>query len=244
MRRALILAAAGFVLVLIVRFPARWISPLLPHAVHCQQLDGSVWRGSCAGFSNGVTALGDLSWELHPLQLLRARLGLHLDLTNQADYMRGNVARGFGGAIHATDVSFDIPLNSALVSSLPAGAHARLSGRLARIEWSGKFLSDLEGELDVRDLVGSQGTVLGSYQAIFGPKSGSADTDMPKGVVHDTGGPLALDASLQLNHDPGYVLEGRIAARASASPDIADMLKYFGSPDAAGRRPFSLMGTF
>ena len=40
------------------------------------------------------------------------------------------------------------------------------------------------------------------------------------------------------------VLEGRVAARPSASPDIADSLKYFGSPDAAGRRPFSLMGTF
>ena len=244
MRRALILAAAGFVLVLILRFPARWISPLLPHGVHCQQLDGSAWSGSCTGITNGAASLGDLSWELHPLQLLRGRLGLHVDLTNQADYIRGNVARGFGGSLHATDVSFDIPLNSALVSSLPAGAHARLSGQLARIEWTGKFLADLQGEVDVQDFVGSQGAAFGSYQAIFGPKSASDSTDMPRAAVHDTGGPLALDATLQLNHDPGYVLEGRIAARPSASPDIADQLKYFGSPDAAGRRPFSLMGTF
>ena len=81
-------------------------------------------------------------------------------------------------------------------------------------------------------------------KAIFAPKSGSAGSDMPKAVVRDAGGPLELDATLQLNHDPGYVLEGRVAARPSASPDIVDLLKYFGSPDAAGRRPFSLMGTF
>ena len=64
------------------------------------------------------------------------------------------------------------------------------------------------------------------------------------GVVHDTGGPLALDATLQLNHDPGYVLQGRVAARPSASPDITEVLKYLGSPDSTGRRPFSLAGTF
>jgi general secretion pathway protein N len=244
LRRSIILAATGFVLVLILRFPARWISPLLPHGVHCQQLDGSAWSGTCTGFSNGLASLGDLSWDLHPLQLLRGRLGLHVDLTNQANFLRGDVALGFGGAVHATDVALDIPLTSALVSSLPAGAHARLSGKLARIEWTGKFLADLQGELDIQDFVGSQGAAFGSYQAIFAAQPESAGSAMPKALVHDTGGPLELDATLQLNHDPGYVLEGRIAARPAASPDIADLLKYFGAADAAGRRPFSLMGTF
>jgi len=244
LRRSIILAATAFVLVLILRLPARWISPLLPHGLHCQQLDGSAWSGTCTGFSNGAASLGDLSWDLHPLQLLRGRLGLHIDLTNQANYLRGDVALGFGGARHATDVSLDLPLTSALVSSLPAGVHARLLGKLARVEWTGKYLADLQGQLDVQDLVGSQGAVFGNYQAVFAPNSASANTDMPTAVVHDTGGPLALDATLRLNHDPGYLLEGRVAARPSASPDIADLLKYFGSPDAAGRRPFSLMGTF
>jgi hypothetical protein len=63
-------------------------------------------------------------------------------------------------------------------------------------------------------------------------------------VVHDTGGPLALDATLQLTHDPGYVVQGHVAARSSASSALADDLKYLGSPDASGRRSFSLQGTF
>ncbi len=58
------------------------------------------------------------------------------------------------------------------------------------------------------------------------------------------GGALALTATLQLNHDPGYVLQGRVAARPAASPEIADAIKYLGSADAAGLRPFSLAGTF
>jgi len=242
-RRPILVAFIGFMLVLIVRFPARWISPLLPHGMHCRQLDGSAWNGSCTDLTGSNGPLGDLRWELHPLQLLRGRLDLQLDLTNQGSYLRGDVALGLGGALHGRDVSLDFPLNSQVVSSFPAGAHARLLGKLSRIEWTGKFLSELQGELDIQDLVGSQGAALGNYQAIFAPAAGG-DADLPLGVVHDSGGALALDATLQLNHDPGYVLQGNVAARTSASPEIANVVKYLGSPDAAGRRPFSLAGTF
>lgn len=245
MRRALILMVMAFVLVLLVRLPARWLGPLLPHGMQCQQLDGSAWNGSCAGLSSGGGELGDLTWNLQLLQLLRARLDLRLEFNGPGSNARGDVAVGFGGAVHGRDVTLDLPLTSALVSSIPAGAHARLQGKLDRIEWTGKYLAQLQGELTIQDLVGTQGQAFGSYQVTFplSPDSGTG-TDMPSGEVHDTGGPLQLTATLQLTHDPGYVVQGRVAPRPSASADIVDLLKYLGSPDAAGRRPFSLMGTF
>jgi general secretion pathway protein N len=244
LRRAIILAITGFVLVLITLLPARWIGPLLPHALHCQQLDGSAWRGSCSGLTTANGALGDLNWDLHALQLLRGRLELQLDLTNQGSYLRGVLGMGLGGALHGRNVTLDLPLTSALVSSLPAGAHARLSGKLSRIDWNGKFLEALQGEVDILDFVGSQGQAFGSYQALFAPDANSGASGTPTGVVHDMGGPLALDASLQFTRDPGYVLQGQVAARPSAPSELADELKYLGSPDASGRRPFSLSGTF
>jgi general secretion pathway protein N len=244
LRRSLILAAAGFLLVLIVRFPARWISPLLPHGMQCQQLTGSAWSGTCTALSAGGSAVGDLTWDLHPLQLLRGRLELQLNLTNQGSYLRGAVALGFGGALHGRDVTLDLPLSSALVSSLPAGAHAQLLGKLSRVEWNGKYLAGLQGELEVRDFIGSRGQAFGSYQARFGPVVAPGRADMPSGVVHDLGGPLALDATLQFTHDPGYLVQGQVAARPSASPELAQVLQYLGSPDAAGKRPFSISGTF
>jgi hypothetical protein len=240
LRASIILGVSCFVLMLIVRFPARWISPLLPQGMHCEQLDGSAWHGSCAGLTAGGSAVGDLAWDLHTLQLLRARLDLRVDLAEPGGYLRGDVALGLGGALRGRDVTLDLPLTSALVSSLPAGAHARLQGRLSRIEWTGKFFSVVQGELDLQDLVGSRGQVFGNYQANFGPDA----ADLPAGVVHDTGGPLALDATLQLTHDPGYLLQGQVAARPSAAPEFADQLKYLGSADPTGRRPFSLAGTF
>ena len=240
MRQSIILGVSAFVLILIVRFPALWISPLLPHGMHCEQLDGSAWHGSCAGLSVGGSPIGDLAWDLHTLELLRARLDLRVDLAEPGGYLRGDVALGLGGALRGRDVTLDLPLTSTLVSSLPAGAHARLQGQLSRIEWSGKFFSAVQGELDLQDLVGSRGQVFGNYQANFG----SDAADPPVGIVHDTGGPLALVATLQLTHDPGYLLQGQVAARPSAAPEFADQLKYLGSADATGRRPFSLAGTF
>lgn len=244
MRRLLILAAIGFVLVLLVTFPARWLTPLLPNGVHCQQLDGSAWSGTCTGLTATGSALGDLTWQLHALQLLRARLELQLELTNGANFARGAVALGFGGALHGRDVTLDMPLTSTLVASLPAGDHARLKGTLARIDWNGRYVAALEGELNVEDFIGSQGEAFGSYQAVFAPGAQGGSADTPSGVVHDLGGPLALDATLQLTHDPGYLVQGQVAARPSAPPEFAEQLRYLGSPDASGRRPFSLSGTF
>jgi general secretion pathway protein N len=244
LRGALILAVIGFVLVLVVRFPARWLAPLLPHSLHCQQLAGSAWQGSCTGLNGSGNAAGDLTWDVQVLQLLRARLDLRLDFTILGSYARGEVALGFGGAVHGRDLSVDLPLTSALVSSLPAGAHARLLGKLALVEWTGKYFSELQGELAIQDLVGAQGQAFGNYQITFAPGAASDSADTPVGEVHDGGGPLQLEATVQLTRDPGYLVQGRVASRPAASAEIVDMLKYLGSPDAAGRRPFSLSGTF
>jgi Type II secretion system (T2SS), protein N len=244
LRRAFIFAVTGFVLVLIVRFPARWLGPLLPHSLHCQQLTGSAWRGSCSGITGSGNVQGDLSWDVQVLQLLRGRLDLHLDFTILGSYARGDVAMGLGGAVHARDLTLDLPLTSALVSSLPAGAHARLQGKLARVEWTGKYFSELRGELVILDLVGPQGEVFGNYQINFLPGAAAGGGETPVGEVHDSGGPLQLEATVQLTHDPGYLVQGRVAPRPAASADLVDTLKYLGSPDAAGRRPFSLSGTF
>lgn len=231
-------------LVLIVLLPARWISPLLPKGMHCQQLDGSAWRGSCSGLTTGGGVLGDMDWNLHVLQLLRGRLELQLNLTNQNDYVRGVLGMGLGGALHGRNLTFDLPLTSVLVSSLPAGAHARLAGTVARIDWNGKYVDTLQGELRVLDFMSAQGQAFGSYQATFAPDANAGPAAPPTAVVHDLGGPLALAATLQLTHDPGYLLQGEVAARPSAPPQFADQLKYLGTPDASGRRPFSLSGTF
>jgi len=66
----------------------------------------------------------------------------------------------------------------------------------------------------------------------------------PVGTLVDLGGPLAVQGTLRLTDQPGYVLEGQVAPRADAAPDLVSDLQFLGSPDAEGRRPFNIAGTF
>jgi len=70
---------------------------------------------------------------------------------------------------------------------------------------------------------------------------GSAE---PIGKLRDLDGPLAVEGSLRLTRQPGFDLEGLVAPRSGAAPELVNNIRYLGSPDATGRRPFSVAGTF
>ena len=64
------------------------------------------------------------------------------------------------------------------------------------------------------------------------------------GKVKDLEGPMQVDGTLSLGADRSYVIEGLVAARPDASKAVTDTLRFLGNPDAQGRRPFSLAGTY
>jgi hypothetical protein len=49
---------------------------------------------------------------------------------------------------------------------------------------------------------------------------------------------------LTLTREPGFSVDGTVAAGADIHPQLARQLEYLGSPDAQGRRPFSVAATF
>jgi len=64
------------------------------------------------------------------------------------------------------------------------------------------------------------------------------------GQLRDLGGPLAVEGSVRLLPGPGFELQGLVAPRPTASQKLADEIRYLGSPDAQGRRPFMLEMSF
>ena len=62
--------------------------------------------------------------------------------------------------------------------------------------------------------------------------------------VRSVGGVLDVQGTLRLTRAPGVVVEGTVAARPDAPPELVKQLAYLGSPDAQGRRPFSFENTF
>jgi general secretion pathway protein N len=237
-----LLAAVAFVVIVLARMPAAWVAPPRGPQWACATIDGSLWNGTCAGLTVSGTPLGDLTWELHPLRLVTGRLAAHLTLNHgPADAAAADVELTFGQRLTARNVVADLPLDPALLSSLPANLHGRAHVELALAEVHHGIIRQLKGRIEARNLEERSGnnTPLGSYSVSF--PGGSGD---PVGTLRDLEGPLALEGTLRLTPAPGFELEGVIAARQGAPPELVNSLRFLGSPDATGRRPFSLSGTF
>jgi len=234
-------AAAAFAGILIARLPAEWILPRARAGSSCTGIEGTLWSGTCAGLAVSGTPVGDVSWQLRPLPLLLGRLAAHLTLAQAAASGSADVELTLGGRVTARNLIADLPLDARLIPGLPANlyGHAHLDVALAQVRHG--VITRLEGRIEARDLEERSGanTALGSYVVSFAGGSGS-----PVGKLHDLEGPLALEGTLRLTPQPGFELEGFIAPRHGAAPELVNNIRFLGSPDAAGRRPFSLSGTF
>ena len=244
MKRAfwpVLLAAVAFAVIFIARIPAGWVVPQATAARFCTSLDGTVWSGSCAGLTFGGRALGDLSWDLHPLRIAAGRLAAHVTLAHGVTSARGDVELGLGGRITLRNLVVDGPLDAALIPGVPATLRGTAHVDLALAQIQHGIIRELQGRIEAHDLEDRSGndTALGSYVVSFPGGSGP-----PTGTVRDLDGPLAVEGTLRLTAQPGFELEGFIAPRKDAAPEIVNNIRLFGSPDASGRRPFSMSGTF
>jgi Type II secretion system (T2SS), protein N len=236
-----LLAAVAFAVIFMARIPAAWVVPQATAARFCTSLDGTVWSGNCAGLTFGGRALGDLSWDLHPLRLVAGRLGAHVTLAHSTTSARGDVELGFGGRITLRNLLVDGPLDAALVPGVPTTLRGTAHVDLVLAQIQHGIIRELQGRIEAHDLEDRSGndTALGSYVVSF--PGGSSP---PTGTVRDLDGPLAVEGTLRLTAQPGFELEGFIAPRKGAAPEIVNNIRLFGSPDASGRRPFSMSGTF
>jgi general secretion pathway protein N len=235
-----VLAAATFAVIVLTRLPASWMVPSGSNAdFKCASVDGSVWSGTCNGIVVQHVALGDLTWDLEPVRLLTGALAAHVTLAHGPIRVRGDVALGLGGHLTLRDLTADLPIDHGAMPQVPRNLSGTLHVDLALARIEKGAITELQGRLEAHDLVDKRGrsTPLGSYALTFpGP-------DLT-GQLQDLGGPLAVSGTVRLTRGPGYVIDGLVAARPGAPPEIVNNLQYLGSPDAQGRRPFSQQGTF
>lgn len=232
-------AAAAFAVILVSRLPASWVVPR-SGILACTSPDGTLWSGSCSGLSVDRMPFGDLSWSVAPLRLLTGTLAAHVvargPVTGSAD-----VAYGIGGSVSLRNVVTDFRLDPRQIPHLPPQLRGNVHTDLALVRLEHGRIAELKGRIEAHDLSQRTGhvTPLGNYALTF-PGGGTE----PVGTLVDLGGPLAVRGTLRLTNQPGYVLEGQVAARADAAPELVGNLEFLGSPDTEGRRPFSIAGTF
>ena len=111
------------------------------------------------------------------------------------------------------------------------------------------MLTSAVGDITLSDVSSAQvasGTNLGSYDLHFQPAS-AAGADMSAALA-DTGGPLAVNATLQLSMKTrSGLFSGTVKERPDASPALRsqlDNLAQLHARDAEGRLPVDLEFTF
>jgi hypothetical protein len=243
-------ALAAFVAVLIARLPARWAAGALPRGAACARISGTLWSGACAGLTELGAPIGDLTWELHPLRLLTASLSADVALSRGEGTARARIDIGPSGTVTARGVQASFPLDRALLPALPPGMQGSAQADIPFLRCRGLRLLGIRGRIDVRGLTDGRGEPLGSYRLSFpassapGASTPGAGSGGPVGRLTDLGGPFSVDGTVRLTSEPGYVVEAEVAARPGAPPDLANAVRYLGSPDPSGRRPLTLSGTF
>lgn len=235
-----VVALLVFALVFASRLPARWLAGLLPAGLQCDAPQGSVWNGSCAQLTVRDLALGSLDWQLDAAPLLRGALRGAARLQRADGRLAGRFELRLGGRIEAHDLRGDLPLDPRLIPALPANWRGRLLLDVPHAVARGRQIEALQGTVSARDIVamGPRPDAFGSYELrIQGPPDAEGRLH---GTLRDLEGPFSIAAKLTLDRAGIWEVSGQIAARPGAPPAVARQIEILGTPDAAGRRNFSL----
>jgi general secretion pathway protein N len=241
----LILAGvAAFAITLLAALPARLITPLLPANVTVGLLDGTLWHGSTDSLAVNGRQLGGVQWRLLPLHLFRGRLALDLSLNRTDGQARGQLAMGLGGRVEARNLNARLPLSALGGGIAPARWSGTVDAKLARLALRPGTVPEIEGVIEAHNLQAPppDGAVIGNYRVTF--DAASAQKDQLVGRLQDLEGPMQVTGTVTLGADRSYVVDGMVATRAGASQSVTRTLQYLGAPDAQGRRPFSVAGTY
>jgi hypothetical protein len=238
-----VLALFAFALILLARFPAQWAVGFLPRGVSCDAVAGTLWNGGCSGLMVHQQPLGNLTWMVKPARLLAARLGAHVELSEATSFVNADVEITLAGTLYAHNVHANVRLGPEVTPQLPGGLRGTAQADLSSVEFKNGKLRDLRGHIEAHDLAqtGSGRTDLGSYAVAF---AGAGAAGALVGELRDLGGPLVVDGTVRVTPEPGFEVDGKVAARSAAAPNLVRQLQMLGPPDAQGRRSFSVVDTF
>jgi general secretion pathway protein N len=248
MKRAIwitVLAILAFATILIARLPVRWVTGFLPKDVTCGEWAGTLWDGSCDGLVAQNIQVGNVSWNLRASALLKRRVAGFIEITRGANFARGNIeATPSGSVITAREFQADMPLDPQLIPQLPRDLSGVVRANLRFLHIEKGAITSVEGLVEAHELIQSsrgQRLALGDYALTFPAAAPNAE---PVGQLRSLSGPLNVTGTLKLTREPGFVLEGLVATTPETPPQLAKELGYLGTPDAQGRRPFSVAATF
>lgn len=247
LRNKYLLAGVGaYLLFLLVTLPASLLSARLArHGIQTSSTSGSIWHGEVTGLQAGVLNLGNAEWRIRFLPLLTGKLAADVKLTQANGHAQTRISTGWSGRITLSDVSASLPLQSLVGNSgLPGGWVGTAQARFKELVLDHAWPVAAQGTLDLLDLTGPsrQPSNIGAYRLQF-PTANASENALTGDLQSLNGAALDVVGTLKFASDRSYQLDAMVAARGNAPPDLAQSMQMLGTPDAQGRRPFSVAGT-
>jgi len=245
------LGVIAYLLFMLVRLPARVLAGTLArNGVVTGELTGTLWRGQAQQLQAGVLNLGKVAWQWRALPLFAGQLAADIQITQDNGHAEARVALSLNGTLTVTQLNASLPLQSLVGSGgLPGGWIGKAQARFSDLSFKNNWPVSAHGELDVLDLTGPARTPnnLGSYHLSF-PVTDNQKSNNEQALVGALSdrpdAAIAVTGTLKLEANRNYLLDTMVMARGNAPADIVQGMQMLGSPDAQGRRPFSVSGSF
>jgi len=242
-----VLAVLGFA---VATLPASIVAGRVEkYGVHASSWTGSIWSGAASDLSLRGRPLGSARWSVSPRSLLSARLSGHGTLAQDGGQAAADFSLATGSRAELRNVILDLPFDTlaAFPGVVPKGWSGRVQGRIDTLTLQKGWPVAARGMIDIVDVAAPppRGGAVGGYRIEFpDPSAASGSGDALQGLVTDVDGPLTVLGHLRLASDRSYELQGYVSRKGTASTALDRAIEMLGPPDASGRRPFGLSGTF
>jgi Type II secretion system (T2SS), protein N len=251
--RLVLIAAVAVLAVVVAALPASLIARFLPLGVRVEDFSGTIWHGSAGRITVAGRPAGAAEWHLHPLGLLRLHTVADLHWVKGGFVLDGTIDMDRTG-LAASGVEGGGPIADLQDLGLGAGWHGTAEVRVKELEarWSdaGATLKSATGEITVSDMSSpavADGAPLGGYALKFANSALSPESDATATLV-DTGGPLSVDATIQITlKTRSGLFSAAVQERPEAAPALRNALQSLAqlhARDARGRIPLDLEFSF
>jgi len=240
MKRFVIAGTLVFLIVLVVSFPARvayqWFAP---PDLQLTGISGSIWNGSAAEGMAGGAYLRTIAWRLKPAALLTGKLAFETSASPASGTMNTDVAVGLDGSLVLSNLYGGVPLDLVHQALQQAGISGDLSLHFDELVLANGLPVVADGNVTISNFFARNlsAGVIGDYRAEFSTVDGRIT-----GSVEDLAGVLDVAGIITINPDRTYSFIGEVAALPGAPPSIEDQLRFLGSANERGLRPFRFEG--
>jgi general secretion pathway protein N len=247
-----LIGLCSYLIFMVILFPASlaWylakdeFQKQLPHW-QLSGLQNTVWNGQADSLSYQDKPVGQLSWRLNALSLAGLQIRSRFSLQSAQGHLQGKLNAPLSGTeitLRQVEARFPIQELSRFLTTLPTKVDGSISMNLSELVLDNQGMPRaVQGTViwhQASVTVTEKAVPLGDLRIALR----SDDNGHIHATVRDSGGPLSIEAEVQLQPNGQYRMESNFAAADGATDGLEQLLSWFGHIDNRGRYQFNYTG--